>query len=329
MTKKIKIDLKDRKILRELDMNAKMPLGKLAKKVGLSRQALTYRIERMKKDGIILGALTIFDSAVVGQRWFRVAVQLRKISPKQKNKFINYFKKHPNILWLGEVGGNWDFVLNFVIEDQSMFDKLFEQILEMWGKLIQRYEILTYINVRDQAREYLLESYETSKKEIFHEMKFNSSLKFDELDKKIIFIISRNALLSASEISERLGVNYKTIQNRIKNLEENKVILGYRMMIHPESLDYESYMIFIAIQSYHPKLEKTLYEFLRHPNVGFVVKQLGRWRIGIEAEFENRKEFQAFLIELRTRFGSIISEYETFPVFHDHVINYFPKGSLS
>ncbi|MCP4647743.1 MAG: Lrp/AsnC family transcriptional regulator [bacterium] len=328
MQEKTKIDLKNRKILRELDLNARMPLGKLAKRVGLSRQVVKYRIERMQKSGILLGALTIFDSVAVGQRWFRVAMQLHKLNAEKKQEFITYFKNHPNILWLGEVGGNWDFVLNFISEDQFTFDKIFEKILADWGNFIQEYEVLVYINVRDQERGYILKEYETKNKSFFHEMKFNPNLKLDKTDKEIISLISRNAFLSYSEIAAKLGVSYKTVQGRMKEMEKSKLILGYRLLVHPAELGYESHMLFLGIQTYKPELEKTLYEFLKHPNVIYVVKQLGRWRIGVEAEFQNREEFQDFLVKLRTRFGEIISEYETFPIFRDHVIDYFPPGAL-
>lgn len=328
MPEHIKLDLKDRKILRELDMDARMPIARLAKKVGLSRQAVQYRIGRLQKSGVLLGALTVFDSAVVGQRWFRVAIQLQRISKKQKQMFIDYFKKHPNTLWLGEVGGNWDFVLNFIVQDQFAFDKLFERILEDWGGLIQKYEVLVYINVRDQARAYLLPDHNTKDKSFFHEMRHDPVIRLDDLDKRIISLLSSNAWLSSSEIGEKLGISYKTVQNRIRSLEREKIILGYRLMVHPGSLGYESYMLFIGMQSYDPESEKALYEFLLHPNVIYVVKQLGRWRIGMEVEFKNRVEFQDFLVDLRTRFGSMISEYETFPIFHDHLVNYFPKGAL-
>jgi DNA-binding Lrp family transcriptional regulator len=323
-----KIDLKDRKILRELDMDARMPIGKLAKKVGLSRQVVEYRIRRMQEKGIISGVLTIFDSAVIGMRWFRVAFQLHRITRKEKQGFIEYFKNHPNTVWLGEVGGNWDFVLNFVAEDQFSFDRLFESILERWGGLIRNYEVLVYINVRDQERGYVLEGYETDKSQLFHEMKFNPSVKLSDLDKRIIPVISKNAFATYTQIAARLGVNYKTVQKRMGYLEDSNVILGYRVMVHPGKLGYESYMLFLGLRTYDAKLEKKLYQFLKHPNVTFVVKQLGRWRIGLETEVKNREEFQELLIDLRTAFGDIISEYETFPIFYDHLIDYFPQGAL-
>ncbi|HLD60473.1 MAG TPA: Lrp/AsnC family transcriptional regulator [Candidatus Bilamarchaeaceae archaeon] len=327
MEKTAKLDLKDRKILRELDMNARIPMNELAKKVGLSRQVVQYRIQRMEKEGVVLGAITIFDSAVVGQRWFRVAIQL-KSTQKERNQIIEFLKNNQNIIWLGEVGGNWDLVVNFAFEDHFEFNQSFEKFLEEYGNVIQKYEVLIYINVRDQPRTYILEDYEIKETYLFHEMKFNPTVKLDGLDKKIIGLISKNAFLSLSQIGTKLNVNYKTIQNRLKQLEKNKVILGYRVFVNPSNLNYESYMIFLGIQRFNQELEKKLYEFLKHPNVTFLVKQLGRWGLGMEIEVKKRKEFQEFLVELRTHFGEMISEYETFPIFYDHVFNYFPDGAL-
>lgn len=310
-------------------MNARMNVKELAKKVQLSRQVVQYRIERMKFLGLLFGAVTIFDSAVVGQRWFRVVIQLQKITPEKKEEFVTYFAKHPNTSWLGEVGGNWDFVINFITEDQFAFNQLFEKILGDWGSFVKKYEILTYINVRDQARQYLLPEYETEKTEIFHAMKNDPELKLDELDKQLIKLLAKNAWLSASELGNFLKVNYKTVQERMKRLEKKKLILGYRLLVHARKLGSEAHMVFLSIHSYQPNLEKQLYEFLKHPNVTFLVKHLGLWRIGLEVEVSSSREFQDFLIELRTRFGDMISTYETFPIFRDHVINYFPDGVLN
>lgn len=322
-----KLDLKDRKILRELDMDARMPIKRLAKKVGVSRQVAQYRIDRMRKEGVITGFLTIFDSAVAGRRWFRVVVQLRRISAAEKEAFVSYFQSNPHVVWLGEVGGNWDFVINIASDDQFSFDRLFRAYLEKWGRFIQRYEILAYINVRDQQRAYVLPEYEPGGGALFHEMRFNPAAALDALDLKIALELSKGAALHFSAIASRLSINCKTVQNRIESMEKSGLILGYRTMVNPNKLGHESYMLFLGVNAYDASLEKQLDEFLRHPNVTFVVRQLGRWRIGLEAEFGSREEFHEFLVELRTRFGDMISEYETFPIFHDHVIDYFPPGT--
>ena len=328
----VKVDIKDRKIIRELDMNARMGIKELAKRVGLSRQVVQYRLERMKRDGLLFGAITVFDSTVVGWKWFRIVIQLQKISQKQKQEFTDYLANHPNSMWVGEVGGNWDFVFNFVARDQFEFNALFEQLLQQWGSFVQKYEILTYLGVRDQPRRYLLPDYEMKsisvRAGIVHEMRFNPEIRLDGLDKQIIALLSMDAWLSFSEIGAKLKVNYKTIQNRVKILEKSKLIIRYRLLIRPRSLGYESNMVFLGVHSYKPELEIQLQEFLRHQNVTFVVKQLGTWKFGFEIETKSIMEFQSFLVDLRARFADIISTYDVFPIFHDHVLNYFPKGAL-
>jgi len=324
-----KIDRKDSKILRILDMDARIPMKQLAKKVGISRQVAEYRVERMAREGTIGGFFTVFDSAVVGKRWFRIVLQMRRITSAEKQAFIDFFKAHPDVLWLGEVGGNWDFVINFVTDDQFSFEGLFNGVLKEWGGSIQRYEVLVYINVRDQQRRYLLEDYESEPRSLVHRMEFDRDLKLDALDKKIIRLISKDAALPYSKIASSLDVSYKTVQSRMKAMEQSGLILGYRAIANPGKTGYESYMLFLGTNAYDAALERQLNEFLKHPNVTYVVRQLGRWRIGIEAEFRDRNEFQAFLVELRTRFGEMISEYEAFPIFFDHKIDYFPEGALS
>ena len=57
----IKLDLKDKKLLYELDMHARQPNSQLAKKVGLSKQAVQYRISRLQEKGIIKGFYPVIN----------------------------------------------------------------------------------------------------------------------------------------------------------------------------------------------------------------------------------------------------------------------------
>jgi len=47
----VNIDLKDRKILYELDLNCWQSLTQIGKKVGLSKEVVKYRIKRMERGG--------------------------------------------------------------------------------------------------------------------------------------------------------------------------------------------------------------------------------------------------------------------------------------
>ena len=49
----IKLDLKDKRILKELFVNARMPYSTIGKKVGLSKEVVHYRVNRLMKIGLL------------------------------------------------------------------------------------------------------------------------------------------------------------------------------------------------------------------------------------------------------------------------------------
>lgn len=327
MLKMVKIDRKDKKILAALDMDARMPMTQLAKKVGLSRQVVEYRIKRMQKENIIFGALAIFDSVVVGYNWYRVTFRFLKINKEEKNKLINHLKKHKHISWLGEAGGNWDMVMNVVCKDNFAFNGIFEELIGLYGSSIRDYEILIYLSIHDLQRTYILSRKERTS--FFHEMKHDSKIKLDKLDFSIIKTLSKDALKSNVDLAHQLNVTANTIKNRIDNLKKNKVLLGFRLFINPTALGYKSHMLFLEITRLDLKKEKELYSYLQTIlQITFIVKHIGRWRFGMEIETKDEQEFQDIFVAIRARFSEIITDFESFPIFKDHTINYFPEGCL-
>lgn len=322
------IDKKDRKILAELDLNARMPLTQLAKKVGLSRQVVEYRIKRMQEENIILGAKTIFDSVVVGFSWYRLAIRLLNVTIKQKDELIEYLKQHKNIFWLGETGGNWDLVMNFICKDNFEFNRIFEEIITKHGSLMLDYEVLIYVDVHDFERSYILNK-KRDRREFFHKMKQNPSIQLDDLDREIIRRISKDALITNLQLGQELNVSGNTIRNRIRDMEKSKLILGFRLFVNPLSLGYQSHFLFLAINRLDLEKEKKLQAYLKNcPNVTFVTKHIGKWRIGMEIETKTEEDFQKIFVEIRGEFSDMITDFMSFPLFKDHIINYFPDGCL-
>ena len=81
------MDKIDRKILSLLQENARYPLKYLAQKVFLSSPAVSTRIERMEKAGIITGYHATIDPVALG--YHITAFINLTLDPKQKNEDIN------------------------------------------------------------------------------------------------------------------------------------------------------------------------------------------------------------------------------------------------
>jgi Lrp/AsnC family transcriptional regulator, leucine-responsive regulatory protein len=323
-----KIDKKDRKIIRQLDMNARMPINELAKKVQISREVAEYRVKRLTKLGIIAGAHTVFNVDVLGYRSYRLLLRLFNLKQEEKNKLITYFKENSNSWWVASVGGRWDIIMNFVAKDQAEFNDIFDEIVAKFGQYLQDYEVLTYINIHDYSRKYILET-KIEEKVFFHPMRYREGVKIDDKDTKIMSLIAKNAQLSFTDIGKKTNLTRNAVKYRIQNLEKLELILGYRLAYHPSKLGYNSYLLLLNINNLKKDRAKTLLEYAKNnPNIIFVVKHIGKYRITLECELENEKKFHELLVDIRDKFNDIITDFDFFPIFYDHKINYFPLSEL-
>ena len=80
------VDDLDNKIISALDSDARTPLEKIAKNLKISRQTVDYRLKKLKREGIFLGDLVIFDTGILGYGWYRILIRLLNVSKTQKNE---------------------------------------------------------------------------------------------------------------------------------------------------------------------------------------------------------------------------------------------------
>jgi len=70
-----KLDLKDRKILYELDLNCRQSNAQIGKKVGLGRDVVAYRINHMQEEGVIKNFWTAINTFKLGYYVFRIYIK--------------------------------------------------------------------------------------------------------------------------------------------------------------------------------------------------------------------------------------------------------------
>jgi Lrp/AsnC family leucine-responsive transcriptional regulator len=70
----------------------------------------------------------------------------------------------------------------------------------------------------------------------------------DEIDAKILTILQENARTPNAEIARQVGMAPSAILERIRKLEEQKVILGYEARLNPKALDL-GLLAFVFVRS--------------------------------------------------------------------------------
>ncbi|MFH0700798.1 MAG: Lrp/AsnC family transcriptional regulator [Candidatus Woesearchaeota archaeon] len=136
------LDQYDRKIIKELDQNARKPLSELSKKVGLSRDAIRNRIQKLIKNKIIVAFKPIYNSPNMGFPIINyVCFSLYNPSDEQEKQFVKFLKGHRNVTYIASLIGKWDFIIDVMAESQGHFDKILKDIRHRFPDLIKDYEI--------------------------------------------------------------------------------------------------------------------------------------------------------------------------------------------
>ena len=73
------------------------------------------------------------------------------------------------------------------------------------------------------------------------------SRKIDDFDRKILSILSREGRLSITEIAERVGLSKSPCQVRVKRLQDDGFIVGYRAILDPRLLGRE-HVAFVEVR---------------------------------------------------------------------------------
>lgn len=114
------MDKIDKKIIKLLQENARLPLKYLAQKVFLSSPAVSTRIERMEKSGILTGYHASVDPIKLG--YHTTAFINLTLDPKQKEEFYPYVEKCPNVLECNCVTGVYSIMLKVAFPSTMELD---------------------------------------------------------------------------------------------------------------------------------------------------------------------------------------------------------------
>jgi DNA-binding Lrp family transcriptional regulator len=116
----------------------------------------------------------------------------------------------------------------------------------------------------------------------------------DELDEKILSILNEDARKSYREIARKLDVSLTTVSNRIKRLEDDKVIERYIPLLNQEKMGYDLTAV-INVKISHGKLLEVQERISKDTHVSGVYDITGEWDSLIIAHFKDRRDLNGFI----------------------------------
>lgn len=315
----MKLDKKDLKILQELDKDARQPLSRIARKAGMSKEVVAYRLKQMQKRKVTEGFYTIIDVAKLGYMIHRIMIRFQNVGVEKEREIISYLKAKKSVGWIVSVQGNWDLAVLFWARNVLDFRKDYDELMERYGHYFQNRRLTIITKIRHYRNNYLFGTMDISERVLGGLAKVS----IDRTDRKILEALSRDCRKPTVEIAQSVGVAPNTVKNRIKRLEKTGVIQGYRVKINTSGLEYDHYKVFLLLDN--PGLRDRIIHYLaKEPRVVYVTEAIGKFDLEFEMMAQTAAEMNEFLRGLRMEFSDMVKEYESELTYKEHQINYLP-----
>jgi len=316
-----KLDLKNRKILHELDKDCRQSFNQIGRKVNLSKNAVRYRIALMKKVGVIKKFHTLINIGKLGYIGFRIYINLQNTTPKKEKEIIDYLKTKANVTWIASM----DVLYNLGI---FVVAKNISEVHGLWDDLMERYinyfddRSLTIITHSNYFSIGYLVDLERSDYEISTTTPQDPDI--DDTDRRIVAMLAENADIAIVKIAHKLGFSSKTIIQRIKNMEKKNVIVAYKTFLDFEKLGYQHFKVSFILSKVTKPKEREFRQYAKyHPNIVYEENYIGGDDVELGIHVKDNTHLRKILDEIKERFSDIIHDHRILQIYEEHKNSYF------
>ena len=130
---KTTLDATDRKILRFLIKNARMPYLEIARECGISGAAIHQRIKKLEDMGVIMGSRLVVAPKSLG---FDVCafISIRVSDITRQQDTVEQLRKIPEIVECHYITGSYNLMVKlYCVDNEHLMRTIFDHILEVQG----------------------------------------------------------------------------------------------------------------------------------------------------------------------------------------------------
>ena len=314
------MDVKNKKILFWMSQNARISIKELAKKIGLNENTTFYRLKKLEENEIILGTHTIIDNTLLGFQGFRAYIKFKGTTTEKENEIVKWLKAQDEAHVITLNTGFVDCLVISWVKHVNDFHEFIHRFKENYKKNTEILEITPYVKAHHFNRNYLVEKGNDTIITIGN----NKEVSFDDLDIEILKLISQNARLSSLEISKELGVQSRTVIERIKKLEKKEIIKGYSINLNIEKIGYEYHKLNILFEK-NVKYPELISYASNIKNTLFIDETTGKYDFELNLEVKNTEELEKIIRKIKEDFEGI-KELQMFRLKRFEKFVYIPEN---
>ena len=290
-----KLDLKDRKILYQLDINSRQSFSQVGKKVGLHKDVVAHRVKRLQEKGIIVRFNTLIDNLKMGYNCMRFYFNYQYINPEIKKQIIDHFVNFKRTQIVASPEGGIDLCVFMLAKNVSEIHSFWQQTLSKYRDYFAQQIIAPYIGETIYTKSFLLDDKDNRINLIVK--RGGEIVYYDNLDFQILHLLARNSRIPTIDIAKKLNRTTMTISKRIKRLIELGVILKFHITINWNLIGYRWFKVDLYLKDYN-KIHQIIKFIEANPHLSYIDKTLGYADLELELIVKNENQLWQIIEEI-------------------------------
>jgi DNA-binding Lrp family transcriptional regulator len=315
-----KLDALDKKIMYELDLNARIPAAQLARKLRKSKETVNFRINRLLRENYLTGFYGIFNTSRLGWYYSKMYIRFKGITPEKEQEIIEYIQKQSHISFLASIEGYYNLIVLVMVKQPDDVAVFLNPFMKLYGEYIQVKDATTFITAHRLNQKFFTPEAKTN--DICYQKQIEA---YDSgaQDKQLLELLSENARMPLTEMAKKMVIDPKAVKYRMKKLEKDRIILGYVSSPNFSKLGLQFIQINISFND--PTVIPSVLEYFDSTSKClFFMEMLGKYDVAVEVHVKDNMELKEILDGFRKLFANYYTSYDVITIIKQYKMIWNP-----
>ena len=310
------------KLLSELDKNSRQPETILARKLRTTKQVIHYQLNHLEQQGIIQEYYALINTEMLGYTSYYIYIKLKETLPDEEKEIILKIQNEKYVGWLVHCTGTWDSILLIYARTVKEFEQRLTVTLHHCKEHLEDFTFTIAREVQHVHYPFLLRTPDTEITKTSEQKDFKST----RVDENILRTLSSRARNSILELSRITKIPAHVIRYRIRTLEKQGIIQGYKPKIDVQKMGYQWYLLLITMKNTTiQEKEKISASCNQQKDVYYITRVIGTYDLMLDVHVKNSEELKILIEDIKRRTRGAVQTIETQTIYKEHKISYYPE----
>ena len=287
-------DKTDKLILFELLQDCRQPASKIAKRLRIPQQTVTYRIKKLEKDKIIKKYTVNLDYSKLGFHRHSLYLDLKTVSAKEVDVYLAKITdiKEVSCCYMLHDISEWKIYISVWTKTIERYDEIQTKIITKFKKYLVNY--LSFQSVKSYT--YFAGRLNPNAKAKVDIKSEEDNINLKETDWKIIQKLKSNSTISYLDLSRSIKTSINTVIRRIKFMQSKGIIQRFYPILDMNKIGYTEYTFISRIDPSKSKdVDKFIEYIKKDPRFIIVIKAVGYVNLYYAFLVEDSKELKEIM----------------------------------